>query len=71
MAVARTDIAEPGGVRPLLAIIANFINMPIARRDFDWAAWIDDGDEHGLVGFGATEEADRRELQELIDEGRP
>lgn len=70
MAVARTDIAEPGGVVAGQRIITNFIHWPIERRDFDWAAWIDYGNEHGLVGFGTTEQAAKIELQELIDEDR-
>lgn len=64
MAVARIDTTEPGG------IVTSLIAPPIARRDFDWAAYRD-GDELGLVGYGATEEAAKRELQELIEENLP
>lgn len=49
-------------------IITRFINPPVPSRIFDWVAYRDGDEEEGLQGFGASEEAAKRELIAMEEE---
>lgn len=51
-------------------IKTDHIRPPIPSRNFDWTAWYDGDDEHGPIGFGATEAEAIADLHAWTDDER-
>jgi len=48
-------------------ITTRLVLPPIARRDFDWCAFIDGEEESGPYGWGATEREAILDLKENLE----